>query len=167
MTTEIDSYTVVTDAQLAAIIGVEPRQIRRYAEAGTIERDGRNRYNLADAVQALMAEAAGSGSALTKARTRKVEAEAVMAELDLAKARGEVALVSEFHAAQSISYALIRTNVLNVPSRAVLQLLNERDELRFKRVLRAEIVSALNQAKDAMASTTDPDIAEAEDHADE
>lgn len=151
---EFNPQALVTDAQLAAIVGVEPRQIRRYAEAGTIERDGRNRYKLADAVQALMAEASGSGSALTRARTRKVEAEATITELELAKARGEVATIEQFTKVQAHTAALIRTNCLNVPSRAVTQLIGETDETRFKAVLRAEIIGALKSAHTEILSTT-------------
>jgi phage terminase Nu1 subunit (DNA packaging protein) len=149
---EITSETLVTDASLAAVIGVAPRQIRRYAEAGTIERDERNAYKLADAVQALMAEAAGSGSALTRARTKKVEAEATMAELELAKSRGEVAFVSEFEECQAQADGILRAGMLNIPQRVVQQLLGETNEVRFKKVLRTEIVLALNAARDAIGA---------------
>lgn len=158
MTTEINSQTLVTDAQLAAIVGVEPRQIRRYAEAGTIERDGRNKYNLAEAVQALMAEAAGSGSALTKARTRKVEAEATMAEIELAKSRGEVASITAFHAVQAHTATLIRTGMLNIPQRVVSQIVGSTDEAHIKTALRKEVVLALQSAKQAIESTTADDL---------
>lgn len=143
---ELNKDTLVTDASLAAIVGVAPRQIRRYAEAGLIERDERNAYRLADVIQALLADAAGNGSALTKARTKKVEAEAVLAQLELAKAHGEVALVSEFEHAQAEMCGMIRTGMLNIPQRVVQQLLGETDEARFKKVLRAEIVLALTSA---------------------
>lgn len=156
---EITSETLVTDASLAAVIGVAPRQIRRYAESGLIERDERNAYKLVDAVQALLAEAAGNGSALTRARTKKVEAEAVMAELELAKARGEVALISEFETAQAHADGILRTGMLNLPQRAVQQLLGETDEARFKSVLRAEIVLALNAAAEAIADASPSDNA--------
>jgi len=158
MSTEIDSDTLVTDKTLAAIVGVEPRQIRRYAEAGTIERTGRNIYNLADAVQALMAEAAGLGSALTRARTRKVEAEAVMAELELARQRGEVALVSEFHAVQAHTALLLRTAMLNVPTRVISQIVGSTDEAHIRAALTKEITLALNSAKNAIESRPFADI---------
>lgn len=158
MTPEISSQTLVTDAQLAAIVGVEPRQIRRYAEAGTIERDGRNKYNLAEAVQALMAEAAGSGSALTKARTRKVEAEAIMAEIELAKSRSEVASIAAFHAVQAHTATLIRTGMLNVPQRVVSQIVGSTDETHIKAALRKEITLALQNARQAIDSTKAEDL---------
>lgn len=69
-----------------------------------------------------------------------------MAELELAKARGDVAPVREFEMAQSKMMAVIRTNILNVPSRAVFQLLGETDEKIFKTKLRSELTLALEQA---------------------
>ena len=80
------------------------------------------------------------------ARRRKLSAEAAMAELELAKARGDVAPVREFEMAQSKMMAVIRTNILNVPSRAVFQLLGETDEKIFKTKLRSELTLALEQA---------------------
>lgn len=92
---------------------------------------------------------AAAGTAPTDvedARRRKLSAEAAMAELELAKARGDVAPVREFEMAQSKMMAIIRTNILNVPSRAVFQLLGETDEKVFKAKLRSELSLALEQA---------------------
>lgn len=81
----------------------------------------------------------------------------LMRELDLAKARGEVAPVAEFERVQAARYALVRANCLNIPSRAVLQLLGETDEATFKRKLRAEIVLALDTAATAALELNDED----------
>jgi phage terminase Nu1 subunit (DNA packaging protein) len=155
--------TLVTDAQLAALVNVSPRRIRQLAEAGTLERVGVNQYELGPSFQALLEEAAGSGSALVRERTRKLSAEATRAELQLAKERGEVALISEFERAQAARYAVIQRNVLNVAQRAVLQLLGETDEATFKQKLRAELTLALKQSSEAKLDLTD----EADDDANE
>ncbi len=96
-------------------------------------------------------------------RTRKLSAEATRAELQLAKERGEVALISEFERAQAARYAVIQRNVLNVAQRAVLQLLGETDEATFKQKLRAELTLALKQSSEAKLDLTD----EADDDANE
>lgn len=80
---------------------------------------------------------------------RKLEAQTVSAELELARARDEVALVAEFEKATSRLMAIIRTNMLNIPSRAALRLLGETNETAFKRVLREEITLALETSADA------------------
>lgn len=79
-------------------------------------------------------------------KRRKMLAETGKAELEFAKAAGEVAPVREFERAQAKMMAAIRTNVMNVAQRAVLQLLGETDEAEFKRKLRAELTLALEQS---------------------
>lgn len=79
-------------------------------------------------------------------KRRKLAAETEMAELELAKAKGEVAMVEDFERVQAASMALIRSNIMNVPARAVLQLLGETNETAFKAKLKAELVLALTQA---------------------
>lgn len=79
-------------------------------------------------------------------KRRKMLAETGKAELEFAKAAGEVAPVREFERAQAKMMAAIRTNVLNVAQRAVLQLLGETDETKFKQALLAELTLALEQS---------------------
>jgi phage terminase Nu1 subunit (DNA packaging protein) len=136
----------VTSAELGALVGLTARRINQFAEAGKLVRVARNRFRLADAMPVLMEELCDGGdkaSELQVERVRKLRAEATMAELELAKAVGAVALVSEFERAQNMMVGTIRTNLLQVPSRAVLQLLGCTDESSFKQKLRDEIILAL------------------------
>ncbi len=71
------------------------------------------------------------------------------AELELAKARGEVAPIRDFERAQAKVFAEIRANVMNVAQRVVVQLLGETDETIFKTKLRAELALALEAAANA------------------
>lgn len=141
----------VTDADLAALAGVTPRRIRQLATEGKLARVGRNRFQLGPAVQVLLAEAAenNEGSELQRERLLKLRAERVMAELELAKQTGEVALISEFERVQTARAALIRANVLNVVQRSMLRLLGESDEAKFRTVLSEELIGALKSAADA------------------
>lgn len=90
--------------------------------------------------------AGGATTDENELKRRKLAAETGVAELEFAKARGEVAPVAEFERAQARMMATIRTNVMNVAQRAVLQLLGETDEARFKQRLRAELALALEQS---------------------
>lgn len=95
---------------------------------------------------------AAAGDAPTdmeSAKMRKVSAEAALAELELAKARGEVAPIRDFERAWSAMMATIQQNVMNVPQRVVVQLLGETNETAFKQKLRAELTLALEQAANA------------------
>lgn len=91
------------------------------------------------------------------AKRRKLAAEAALAELELEKARGDVAPVKEFERVQARMMATIRANILNVPARAVFQLLGETDEATFKAKLRAELALALEQSAEASLDLEDED----------
>lgn len=161
----IDPQTLVTDEELGALIGVGARHIRRMVEQDILERVERGRFELGASIKALIDNAAGDGSELNKQRVRKLRAEADRVELELAKARGEVALISEFEAVQVARNTLICVNVMNVPRRAALRLLGEKDETTFKRVLAEELRLAL---KTAAASELDlKDATEIEGEEDE
>ncbi|QOE32734.1 terminase small subunit [Achromobacter phage Mano] len=90
-------------------------------------------------------------------KKRKLRAETLKAELELAKASGEVAPVREFERAQAAAMAAIRANMRNVPGRAVLQLLGCTDETVFKQKLMAEIDLALVTAAEADLEPEDED----------
>lgn len=93
------------------------------------------------------ANAAGDDTGdVEELKRRKLAAEAGKAELEFAKARGDVAPVRDFERAQAKVMAAIRANVMNVPARAVLQLLGETNETLFKQKLRAELTLALEQS---------------------
>jgi phage terminase Nu1 subunit (DNA packaging protein) len=142
--------TIVSDVELAALLKVSTRRIRQLAEAGTIERVGVNQYELGPSFQAVLEEAAGSGSALVRERTRKVRADADAAEFALAVKRGEYARVELYKQIWAASYAVIRQNVFhNLPQRAWMRLQGEKDEAAWKAVLKDEIRSALQQSAEA------------------
>ena len=123
----------VTDADLAALAGVSTRRIRQLVEAGRLTRIGRNRYALGDAFAALVEEMAGGDKAS-------------LAELELAKATGLVAPIGEMERVWRHSYALVRTNMLNIPRRVVTSLVGETDERRITEVLKSEITQVLRDA---------------------
>lgn len=89
-------------------------------------------------------------------------AKMIKAELEVAEARKQVALVEEFERVQAAFAATVQANVMQVPQRVVLRLLGETDESAFKRILREELTTALRQAAEAELDVTDEDL-EAED----
>jgi phage terminase Nu1 subunit (DNA packaging protein) len=126
-------------------------------------------FDLADVIswriQRQLDAAGGAVDDIKEIEKRTARAKMEQAELALAEAKGLVAPVAEFERAQAALMAAIRQNVLNVPQRAVLQLLGETDEGSFKRKLRAELVLALEQS--AAADLTPPDDEEQDDGDDE
>lgn len=112
------------------------------------------KFNSADVARWLREKAKADALGETPAdeaelKRRKLLAETEKAELELAKARGEVAPIRDFERAQAAVFAQIRANVMNAPQRLVLQLLGETDETVFKAKMRAELAAALEEAASA------------------
>jgi phage terminase Nu1 subunit (DNA packaging protein) len=152
----IEPTTTVNDATLAALLGMSTRRVRQLVESGDLTRTGRNEFQLGAALRELLDHAAGEGAngALIRERVRATKAAADLREIEVAKARGEVARVEDFERVQGHTAMLVRTNMLNIPGRAVVRLIGETDEARFKQALRDEIVLALRAAYDAIKRRT-------------
>ncbi|BAO20601.1 putative terminase, small subunit [Pseudomonas phage PPpW-3] len=144
--------------ECAEFFGVTPPTVDAWVRAGCPVKKGQkgiaSEFNSAEVANFLRQKAReeGGGKSVadeTELKRRKLAAEAESAELALAKAKEEVAPVREFERATAMLMAEIRTNIMNVPSRAVLQLLGETDETIFKAKLREELVLALETAADA------------------
>ena len=143
----------VNKQQLADLLGVSTPTIDQWVRAGCpiVQKGAKGVaavFNTADVSRWRIEKAAEDASGGAKAdehelKLRKLAAETTKAELELAKAREEVAPVAEFERAQAARMSMIRTNLRNVPSRAVLQLLGCTDETKFKQTLMEEIDLAL------------------------
>lgn len=139
--------------RIAEILNLSVRRVNQLAASGVIPKADRGQYEILAVVQAYIAflkdgapateegvvDARVENALLTKAKREREE-------LDLAKARGEVAPIAEFQRAQTRAMAEIRANVMNTPQRVVLSLLGETDETRFKAVLKRELAAALEQS---------------------
>lgn len=161
-----------TAGAVAGLLGLSERRIRQLAERGVLDRTPRGHYVLADAIAAYAgflrqgADAAGgtpAGEDYATARARHESAKATMAEIELAKARGEVVPIEDVERAWSRAFAELRTNILNVPGRAFRQLVGETNEQRFKGALRAELSAALEATAQADMVDDEPDDADADE----
>lgn len=145
--------------ELAEFFGVAPPTVDSWVRAGcpVVQKGQRGVaavFNTADVAdwRTMKAREEGQGKSLadeSELKRRKLAAEAEKVELEVAKAKGEVAPINEFRMAQSKRMAVIRQNVMNVPARVVTQLLGCTDELEFKQKLRAELALALETAAQA------------------
>ena len=143
----------VTRQALADVFGVSLPTIDAWVRKGCpfVEKGGRGQewqFNTAQVSKWLrdrdVEEATGGiPDDLEELKLREQKAKTELTELELAERKGEVALIAEFERAQSMVFAAIRANIMNVPQRAVLQLLGETDERAFKEKLKAELVLAL------------------------
>lgn len=157
--------------ECAEFFGVTPPTVDGWVRAGCPVKKGQkgiaSEFNSAEVAAFLRQKAReeGSGKSLAdegELKRRKLAAEAERSELELAKAKGEVAPVREFERAQAAAMAAIRANMRNVPGRAVLRLLGCTDELEFKNTLMDEIDLAL-----VTAAESELDLGNDEDDEDE
>jgi len=149
----------VNREELAEIFGVSLNTITSWLRNGCpYEQKGRQgkpwRFNTRDVSEwreeQAQLKATGDGPMdETELKLRKLAAEAAQAELDLARDRKQLAPVEEFQRAWAMQSAVIRANVMNVAGRVVSQLIGETDEARFKEVLQAEQIQALESAAEA------------------
>lgn len=161
MTQPLDIEVSATD--LAALAGVTDRRIRQLTQEGKLSRTGRNKYQLGESVRVLLALAADNSDSteMQREKLRKLKADATMSELELAKARAEVAPIAQMERIWERSFATVRANMLTIPSRVVTSLIGEHDERRFKAVLTEEIRQALTSAaQQAPEELTDEDETE-------
>lgn len=137
------TYPVATIAKLLLLTD---RRVQQLTKEGVIPKAERGRYELAPAVQGYVRylqdrSHRGSDSPIDyhaeKARLTKAQAD--QAEIDLAKARGDVCSVEQVERNLSGLFAQVQTNIRNVPDRVVSSLIGMTDEREFKTVLLREI----------------------------
>lgn len=149
----------VNREELAEIFGVSLNTVSSWVRNGCpFEEKGRQgkpwKFNTRDVAEwnreQAQIEAAGEGPMdEMELKLRKLAAEAALNELELAKQRKLVAPIDEFERARAMENATLRTNIMNVPSRVVSQLIGETSEARFKDVLAAELIQALESAAES------------------
>lgn len=156
---------IVNKSELCSLFGVSPPSVDGWVRNGcpVVEKGSQGRhsqFNTADVAKWLRDRAREEGSGTKTAdeaelRRRKLAAEAERSELELAKVKGEVAPVAEFERIWAMKDAAVRTNMRNVPRRAVLQLLGCTDETEFTSKLLAEIDLALVTAAETEIDPVD------------
>ena len=149
---------LVNKTELAAILGITTPTVDSWVRDGCpIEKKGSHGvpavFNTAAVMKWLQLRAREEATGETVAderelKRRKLLAETEKAELELAIAKGDVAPIREFERVSAAQDAAVRTNMRNVPRRAVLQLLGCTDEAEFITKLMAEIDLALVTAAD-------------------
>lgn len=158
---------IVNRQELSQAMGISLPTVDRWIRDGCpVKQRGAKgvawEFNLPDIVawwgeRQRQAAAGDAPTDIEDAKRRKIAAEAALAELELAKAKSEVAPIRDFERAQAAAFAAIRANVMNVPQRVVIQLLGETDETTFKQKLRAELTLALETAANADLVLADDD----------
>lgn len=143
----------VSQIELAEILGVTPKSVRAWERQGMpVQEKGRrgvaSKYSVAaciawrlERVEA-QARARPDPTEIDEARARKVAAEAALAEIELAKARGEVVRLDDMSRAVGEALATTRARLLQVGAKCAPQADLQPDEA----TLRALLDDALHEA---------------------
>ena len=136
---------------LSKVINLGVRRIQELADEGILVREGRGKYPLADNVLAYIgflrgvAQNAGQEIDFNAEKARKTKAEADIAEIEAAKAKGEVVELKDVERGLEYAFAEIKTNLRSVPSRVVGRIVGETEEHKIKEAILDEIDSILNE----------------------
>jgi len=148
------TYPVAT---IAKLLMLSDRRVQQLTKEGVIPKAERGRYELAPAVQGyiryLQERSVGGGHSgpidyhTEKARLTKAQAD--LAEIEAAKALGEVAPVEQVARAWANFCAETRVRARNIPERVVSSLVGCTDEREIKAVLMREIDQVLTDMAEA------------------
>lgn len=143
----------VNRTALADIFGVALPTVDGWIRNGCpcISRGGRGKqweFDTASVADWLREKAVTDATGETQADERELtrrakKASTELAELELAKAKGEVAPLDQVERAIAKAFAEVRAGMRNLPQRTVSMLIGETDERRFKQVMMAEIDEVL------------------------
>ncbi|QKN87899.1 DNA packaging protein [Acinetobacter phage vB_AbaP_Alexa] len=151
---------IVNRTGLSDIFGVALNTIDAWVKKGcpVVQKGGGRgqewKFNTADVGKWLRADAAAEAkgtkdASVDELNRRKAQASTELVELELAKAKAEVAPIDQVMRAVSRAFAEVRAGMRNIPGRTVSQLIGETDERRFKAVLLSEIDEVLKSLADA------------------
>lgn len=157
------TYPVAT---IAKLLMLSDRRVQQLTKEGVIPKAERGRYELAPSVQgyirylqerSLRSDASPIDYHVEKARLTKAQAD--LAEVEAAKAVGEVAPVAQIEQAWANFCAETRVRARNIPERVVSSLVGCTDEREIKALLLREIDQVLSEMAnaDALIEPTEDD----------
>jgi len=139
--------------EIAQIFGVAESTVNEWIRRGcpVLDRGGKGiawQINTAEVSEWLKKRAVEDVAGDTLAdeselKRRKLAADTAKAELELAKVKGEVVPLKQLERALANTFAEVKTNIRNVPSRVSTTLIGETSETRIKEVVLEEIDLAL------------------------
>jgi phage terminase Nu1 subunit (DNA packaging protein) len=149
------TYPVGTIAKLLLLT---ERRVQQLTKEGVIPRSERGRYDLASAVQGyvryLQERSVGQSSRGPEAdyhaeKTRKIRAEADLAEMDASLRKGELLEADDVRRSWRAVIGVIRAHLLGAtPARIAAQVIGRESEQEIKEILRSEIEMAMRGASE-------------------
>lgn len=152
MTATTPTYPVAT---IAKLLKISERRVQQLTQEGVIPKSDRGRYELAASVQGYVSflqdrlsgnpDATEGGVDYQGQRTRKIAAEASLAEIELAKARGEVADLDLVRAEVLACFSACRSRLLSIGSTLAGRMDLATDMASRKELIDDAVIEALNE----------------------
>lgn len=144
---------------IARVCNITERRVNQLVKENVMPRHERGRYPfircITSYIQYLQARVDGSGFKspdMEDSKSRKLAAEAEMAELELAKGRSEVITLADHLKVVDTLFDLLKTSLLAMPTRTAPHLVTASDVKRIKTVLENDLDQLL---RDLSASVVD------------
>lgn len=139
--------------ELASLIMVSERRVQQLTKEGIFRRTSHGIYYLESSVQSYikhLKESAGGGTNQANiqefhlAKTRKLKAEAEIAEMNAAQMAGDLITVADVKHTWANLVAEVCNRIRNIPARVVPSILGEIDERKMRFRITEEIDAALS-----------------------
>jgi phage terminase Nu1 subunit (DNA packaging protein) len=156
---------IVGRTELAEIFGVSLTTVDHWTRAGAPHDSSGSgpKFNTAEVVDWRVAqavekatEAAPADQTLDEARRRKTQAEAELAEIELAEKRGQVVQIGEAAKLVAEEYTAVRSRLLAIPNKLAPQIAVESDRAACHALLSGVINEALNELVGAVGGGDAP-----------
>lgn len=151
--------------ELASWLGVTTRRCIQMVEEGIVIKDGRGRYRLKQSVTNYieqlrrMAEGTGRKSDLSHEKLLTARIERRRKELEFAQEEGALVTVESHRAAMAEAFALVRSNIRNLPGSVAPRLVGLDDARDVQQILSPAVDDALRAiVKKAKLRISDDDL---------
>ena len=141
----MDLLEVVTQRQLAALLGISEGRVSQLVSDGGIPAGAPVGAQVGAYCEGLRAVAAGRSDTpeIATERARLLAAQAAREELRLGEDRGALIRVDAVRTVMEHAYITLRDAILNLPARLAPQIAAESDTAAIQTLLHAELYSAL------------------------
>lgn len=139
---------------VAAMCDLDARRIQQLAKEGVIPKARRGEYHLVDCVRGYVRylrdrqpAPAAAPETFDASRARKMEADAALAELDLAVRRSKLVPAEKYERELGRAFARVRSRLLPLPSRAAPDLMALTDELKIEAILDRYVLEVIEELR--------------------
>jgi len=148
---------IVTVEVLSKHLGITSRQIQKLVKQDILPKSGRGEYPFTRCIMAYIKylqgirDAAG-GADIEESKKRKAHAEAVLLEIEVAKAQEDVVSMGEYGEMIIKISEVVKGELMRLPSALSLELSNETSQLKVHGTLKTYVRKALTDLADLVAN---------------